>query len=61
MRSMVKRFWSDQQGLELSEYAVMAGLIIVIAVAVILLVGTHINSIFNKLEGAMGSADGSTT
>ncbi len=61
MFKLAKRFLSDEQGLELSEYAVMAGLIIVLAVAIIILVGGHINSIFNKLNGAMGSADAGTS
>ncbi len=60
MLKLAKRFLNDEQGLELSEYAVMAGLIIVLAVATIILLGGHINNIFTHLEGAMGNADTST-
>jgi len=55
--NMLKRFIRDESGLELSEYAIMAGLVIVLAVATIILVGGHINNIFVSLEGALGNAD----
>jgi Flp pilus assembly pilin Flp len=58
--NMLKRFIRDESGLELSEYAIMAGLIIVIAVGMIILVGGHINAIFTKLEGALGDAESGT-
>ena len=47
--NMVRRFFRDERGLELSEYAIMAGMVIIIAVAVILLVGQRIQAIFNAL------------
>jgi len=45
----LRRFFRDERGLELSEYAVMAGMIIVIAIGVILLVGNKIHDIFQTL------------
>lgn len=56
MKKLMKRLWQDEQGLELSEYAIMAGLIIVVAVATIILIGGHIDTIFGKLETALGNA-----
>jgi Flp pilus assembly pilin Flp len=53
MKALARRFWRDDSGLELSEYAIMAGIIIVLVVATILLIGGHINRIFQALEGAM--------
>ena len=50
MKALVKRFLKDEQGLELSEYAVMVGLLLVVALAVILLVGGNINRIFGLLN-----------
>ncbi len=55
--NMLKRFVRDESGLELSEYAIMAGLVIVLAVMVIMAIGGHINSIFQALNTALGNAD----
>ena len=41
---MMKKFWNDETGLELSEYAVAAALITLAAMAAFQLVGTHIGS-----------------
>ena len=57
MKALVKRFLKDEQGLELSEYAIMAGLIILIAVVTIGLVGGHINNIFINLSGQLATAE----
>ncbi|MCL5279372.1 MAG: Flp family type IVb pilin [Planctomycetes bacterium] len=57
MKKLAKRFWNDEQGLELSEYAIMAGLIIVLAVGFIIAMGGSISSIFNKLANALGRVD----
>ena len=51
--NMLRRFFRDERGLELSEYAVMAGIIILIAIAVIILIGTNINRIFTLLNGKL--------
>jgi Flp pilus assembly pilin Flp len=56
LTKLAKRFWNDEQGLELSEYAIMAGLIICILLAVILGVGNGINKIFNRLNTVLQSA-----
>lgn len=57
----LKRFMKDERGLELSEYAIMAGLIIVVAVGTILTMGGYINSIFEKVRDALGDADTAAT
>jgi Flp pilus assembly pilin Flp len=53
MKKLVKRFLKDEQGLELSEYAVMAAIIIVLTVATILLLRTEIINAFTDLITAM--------
>jgi len=52
--NMVRRFFRDERGLELSEYAIMAGLVILLAVAVIILIGKNINRIFGLLNDKLG-------
>ncbi len=56
MLKLVKKFWNDEQGMELSEYAIMVGLIAVLVLAVVKLIGTDINLIFQKLETALAAA-----
>jgi Flp pilus assembly pilin Flp len=48
--NMLKRFIRDESGLELSEYAIMAGMIILVAVGVIYLIGGKITAIFQGLS-----------
>lgn len=47
-------FVREEEGLELSEYALMAALVIIVAVATILAVGTRINEVFSLLLSALG-------
>jgi Flp pilus assembly pilin Flp len=54
MRRLFTRFWKDEQGLELSEYALMIALIVVIAVLVITDVGKQISKLFGDLLTALG-------
>ena len=54
MKDLMKRFFKDERGLETVEYAIIAGLITVAAIATITLVGTQVNSKFNELLTALG-------
>lgn len=58
MGKLVKRFWKDEQGLELSEYAVMIALIALVIIVAILALGPVIANQFNKLKDTLetGSA-----
>lgn len=49
MKKLMKRFWKDEAGLELSEYAVMAALIIVAIIAVIVALSGAIEGKFQDL------------
>jgi pilus assembly protein Flp/PilA len=48
---MIKRFFHDETGLELSEYAVAAALIALAAVAAFQLLGTNISTAISTLAG----------
>jgi pilus assembly protein Flp/PilA len=50
---MLKRFLTDETGLELSEYAVAAALITLGAVAAIQLLGTNISGKISSLANVM--------
>jgi len=56
MKALVKRFLKDEQGLELSEYAVMAALIIVALVTIITLLGTTIGTAFSNLTNTIAGS-----
>ena len=52
------RFFKDEDGLELSEYAVMGGLIILGLVGVIGALHAQIGSVFTQITGAMTPTTG---
>ena len=54
MKSLMKRFFKDERGLETVEYAIIAGLICIAAIATITLVGAQVNTKFNELLTALG-------
>ncbi|MFN2533397.1 MAG: Flp family type IVb pilin [Pyrinomonadaceae bacterium] len=47
---MIRNFWRNEQGLELSEYAVAAALVALAAVTAFQLLGTSIASRINTLS-----------
>ena len=49
--TMIKNFFRDETGLELSEYAVAAALVALAAVAAFQLLGTQIGAKINTLAG----------
>ena len=50
---MIKRFFQDETGLELSEYAVAAALVAIAAVGAFTLLGGNIASRINSLAGTI--------
>jgi len=58
VKGLAQRFWDDESGLELSEYAIMIALVIVIAVVTIGLVGQRINEIFQELLKQLSGSTG---
>jgi pilus assembly protein Flp/PilA len=54
----VKRFLREEEGTEVVEWALVAGLIIVVGATLFLLMGGHVQDIFEALEGMLSSAAG---
>ena len=46
------RLWSDNQGRDIAEYAVMLAVILVIAVGTIRLIGSNANTVFSQGHAA---------
>jgi len=53
MRNIAKRFFSDEKGLETVEYAIIAAMITLAAIATIGLVGAAVNAKFEVLRLAL--------
>ena len=56
MRSLMH----DDEGQDLIEYALLAGLISLVAVVAITTAGTNVNGIFTKIGGELSKAVGAT-
>ena len=54
MKEVMKKFFKDERGLETVEYAIIAGLISIAAIATITLVGAQVNAKFSELLTALG-------
>jgi pilus assembly protein Flp/PilA len=53
MKNLLSRLWNDERGGEVLEYALIAGLIVVAAIAVIGAVGTKVVARWTSLESSM--------
>ena len=51
----LKKFWSDEKGLETVEYAIIAGLIVVGVIATVGSIGTWVNAKFVALDTGLGT------
>ena len=55
MKALLKRFVSDDQGLETLEYAIMLGLIVGGSIAIIIALGTWVYNQFSSVQGELGA------
>ncbi len=53
MRNLVQRIWSEDQGQDIAEYAVMLAVILVLVVGTIRLVGTNANNVFSNVASSV--------
>ncbi len=49
----LKQFWTDEQGQDIAEYAVMLAVILVIVVGTIRLIGSNANNVFSSVGSAI--------
>ncbi len=54
MKELLLRIWSDDQGQDIAEYAVMLAVILVIVVGTIHLIGSQANNVFSQTASAIG-------
>ena len=53
MREFIERIWSDDQGQDIAEYAVMLAVILVLVVGTIRLVGSNANNVFSSAASSI--------
>jgi Flp pilus assembly pilin Flp len=53
MAELVKRLWSEDQGQDIAEYAVMLAVILVLVVGTIRLIGGNANNAFSATASAI--------
>ena len=50
---LVRKLWSDQQGQDIAEYAVMLAVILVIVVGTVRLIGSNANNVFSNVASSI--------
>jgi Flp pilus assembly pilin Flp len=50
---LVRRLWSEQEGQDIAEYAVMLAVILVIVVGTIRLIGSNANTVFSNVASSI--------
>ena len=53
--NLLRMMWQDDEGQDLVEYALIAGLVSIIAVVAITAAGGSINRIWTAISGALGT------
>jgi Flp pilus assembly pilin Flp len=53
MYQVLRRFWSDEAGQDIAEYAVMLAVILVLVVGTIRLIGTNANNAFSSVASSI--------
>jgi Flp pilus assembly pilin Flp len=54
MKTLLHKVWSDNEGQDIAEYAVMLAVILVIVVGTIRLIGSQANNVFSETASAIG-------
>ena len=53
MSQLLRRVWSDDEGQDIAEYAVMLAVILVIVVGTIRLIGSNANNVFSNVASSL--------
>jgi Flp pilus assembly pilin Flp len=53
MREFLLRLWSEDEGQDIAEYAVMVAVILVIVVGTVRLIGTNSNTVFSNVASTI--------
>jgi Flp pilus assembly pilin Flp len=53
MGKLLRRFWAEDQGQDIAEYAVMLAVILVLVVGTVRLIGSKSNSVFSEVASSV--------
>ena len=53
MANLLRRFWRDEGGQDIAEYAVMLAVILVIVIGTVRLIGSNANTVFSQVGSAI--------
>jgi Flp pilus assembly pilin Flp len=53
--TLLRKLWSDEDGQDIAEYAVMLAVILVIVVGTVRLIGSNANNVFSSVGSAIGN------
>lgn len=53
MKHVLRRFWQEEEGQDIAEYAVMLAVILVIVVGTIRLIGSNANNVFSSVASSI--------
>lgn len=53
MNELLKRFWHDEKGQDIAEYAVMLAVILVIVIGTVRLIGGNANNVFSSVASSI--------
>ena len=53
MTALLKRFWWEDEGQDIAEYAIMLAVILVIVVGTVRLVGSNANNAFSSVASSL--------
>ena len=53
MTELLRRMWSEDEGQDIAEYAVMLAVILVIVVGTIKLIGSNANNVFSNVASSI--------
>ena len=51
----IKRFWADDSGQDVAEYAVMLAVILVIVIGTVRLIGGNANNVFSQVASSVAT------
>jgi len=53
MVEFIRRLWSEEEGQDIAEYAVMLAVILVLVVATVRLIGSNANNVFSETASSI--------
>lgn len=53
MADLLRKFWHDDQGQDVAEYAVMLAVILVIVIGTVRLIGSNANTVFSQVGSSI--------